>query len=264
MKQLSVEQAFQWAQAVATREWRLILPVALAFFALPGLVVDVFMPEAAKAILPTARLDPAVQGQAMLALLAVGVVNMAGWLTINALALVPGISVAEAIGRGVRRLPSLLGAVLLVTAGLVAALVVVALLVGSIRADLGAMQRVLGSIILVAGAVLYIRLAFLSPWLVERGGGPVQALVRSWRLTGGAAWRIAGAIVVYVVGGMVVVVALSSALGAVITLVARAAGAGGVAPVLGAIIFRVVVALVSTGFQLLIAGLYRQVATRDA
>ena len=75
MKQLSVERAFQWAQAIAAREWRLLLPVTLAFFALPGLLVDVFMPDAMQAIMPAARVDQAVQGRAMLALMAAAAVN---------------------------------------------------------------------------------------------------------------------------------------------------------------------------------------------
>lgn len=264
MKQLSVEQAFRFAQAVAVREWRLLLPVALAFVALPGLMVDVFLPNAMQALMPNAAPDPAAQGRAMLAVLAVFAVNMAGALAITALALVPGISVQEAIGRAFRRIAPLAGAGLMVAAALVAGLLVVALALGAARLGTARLQAVLLAAVFGVGAVLWVRLCLLVPVLVERGGGPGAALVRSWRLTQGASWRTGGALAVYFVGGMVVVVALSSAIGAVVALLAKAAGAAEVAMVLNAVVFRLVTTVVSTGFQLLIAGLYRGLAPRGA
>lgn len=262
VKQVSVEQAFQWAQAIAVREWRLLLPVALAFFCLPGLLIDVFLPNAMQALLPAASADPAVQGRATLALLAMFVVNMAGALAVTAMALVPGISVSEAIGRALRRLPTLIGAVLMVTAVLLAGVLVLALALGTAHTEAGAMQAFLLILIFVVGGALWVRFSLVTPLLVERGGGPAAVLQRSWGLTGGAFWRILGALLVYFVGGTVVLVALSSAVGALVALGAQAAGAGSVRLVLVAVLFRALAALVSTGFQLVIAGLYRQLASR--
>ena len=66
----------------------------------------------------------------------------------------------------------------------------------------------------------------------------------------------------YFIGGMVVLVALSSALGAIVTLGARAAGADSVGTVLAAILFRSLAAPVGAGVQLLVAGLYRQLTNK--
>jgi hypothetical protein len=47
-------------------------------------------------------------------------------------------------------------------------------------------------IFLVPGIFLYIRLLVAPVALVVEGAGPVSALVRSWRLTGGNWWRMCG------------------------------------------------------------------------
>jgi hypothetical protein len=67
VKRVSVEQAFLWAQAFVAREWRLLVPVALAFMALPPLLVDLIAPDAAKAVMVPMDIE---SGKAQISLVA--------------------------------------------------------------------------------------------------------------------------------------------------------------------------------------------------
>lgn len=257
MKHLSVEAAFQWAQRLAAREWPLLLPVALAFFALPGLVVDVALPDAARALLPGA-VEPGAPGQgiAMAALVAVAIINSLGALAITALALLPGVSVQEAIGRAARRLPALIGAMLLVSAAILLATLVLALLLGS-RVAAPPLQTQVIWIVVAGGAVLWVRLALLVPLLADRGLSPAAALREAWRLTGANFWRLLGALALYIVGGFILLMAFGSATGVIASLIA---GAEPTAKFVVATLFRLLAAVVIAGFQLVLAGVYRQLA----
>ena len=46
MTSLSIEEAFQWTQRLVAREWKLLLPVAFAFLAVPQLAFNLLMPTA--------------------------------------------------------------------------------------------------------------------------------------------------------------------------------------------------------------------------
>lgn len=260
VNQLSVEAAFQWMQRFVAREWALLLPVALAFFALPGLVVDLAFPNAMQLLLPGTPPGTAGQGTAMIAMLGAVAVYALGSLAVTALALLPGISVQEAIARALRRWPLLVGAALLVSAGVLLVMTVCALLLGHVL-SVAALQQLLLIVVVIGGAMLWVRLAVMVPVLVERSLAPVRAIRTSWDMTRGAFWRLLGAMLLYLIGGAIVTAALSSALGVVIVLLGKAAGAPEVGVVISAVLFRVVAAAVSTGFQLLVAGLYRQLVS---
>jgi hypothetical protein len=259
VKHLTVEAAFQWMQGFVTREWRLLLPVALAFFALPGLVVDLVFPNAMQLLLPGTPPGTPGQGTAMLAMVATAAIYCLGSLAVTALALVPGISVQEAIGRALRRWPLLVGSVLLVSAAILLVMTVLALLLGQLL-SVAALQQLLLTVVAIGGSVLWVRLAVIVPVLVQEPATPVGALRISWGLTSGTFWRLFGALLLYLVGGAVVATALSSALGVVVMVAARLAGAPDVGQVVSAVLFRVIAAVISTGFQLLVVGLYRQLA----
>lgn len=260
MKQVSVEVAYRWAQRFAAREWHLLLPVALAFFALPGLLVDIFMPNAVLALLPDAHAGTAAQNGAFAACSAMVFFSLWGGLAVLALALVPAISVREAIAAAARRLPALIGALLLVTAALLLAMLVVALPLAAVGARPAVVQLLMMFAILALGVFLWGRLMLISCIAATRRDGPVAMLRRSWELSRGIYWRLFGGVVIYAIGAMVVLVAFSTAAGTLLTLLARALGAVELGTIVTAILFRALGALVSTGLQLLVAGLYRQVA----
>lgn len=261
MQQLSIEASFQWVQRFVAREWGLLLPVALAFFALPGLLVDLAFPNAMQLLLPGTPPGTPGQGAAMAAMLAAAAVYGVGALAVTALALVPGISVQEAIGRGARRWPLLVGAVLLVSAAVLLVMTMLALLLAHAM-PAATLQQLLLVVVAVGGTVLWVRLAMVVPVLVDRFLPPVRALRATWDMTRGVFWRLLGSMALYLVGGAVVTAALSSGLGVIVMLAARLADAQAVGVVVSAVLFRAIAATVSIGFQLLVAGLYLQLAAR--
>lgn len=265
MKPISIEGGFDWAQRFAAREWKLLLPVVLAFLTLPPLAFDLLLPPELARVLatPPVRDLDAVRGAlswllpTMLAMLALA---MLGTLTITALAVRPGISVGEAIVVAARRLPAFAGALAIVAAVLVAlafVLVVLTQLAGVGAARLGVLVMLCLVVAMIAGG---IRLALLAPVMIEHGLGPAAGLAAAWRMAGGAFWRIAGGLLIYMLGALIVLLALTTSLNAVILLVARWTGYATVAPPLMALLFRVIAAIMNMGSYLLIVGFYRQLA----
>src|SRR4029079_472240 len=103
---LSISQAWEESRAVLARDGKLIGTVALALFVLPGIVLDLFMPEAPAGQFPPAGPWMAVAAVAIL-------ISLVGQLAIIRLAMGPHLTVGEAISHGARRLLPYLGAALL-------------------------------------------------------------------------------------------------------------------------------------------------------
>jgi len=98
VKSLSIEEAFQWTQRFVAREWKLLLPLAFAFLAVPQLAFNLLMPTAISDSF--SKGDPQLVMQllgktpwVMPSAIGVQVIALAGALSIAALALVPRISV---------------------------------------------------------------------------------------------------------------------------------------------------------------------------
>ncbi|HWI84981.1 MAG TPA: glycerophosphoryl diester phosphodiesterase membrane domain-containing protein [Sphingomonas sp.] len=264
MKPLSIEDAYLWAQRFVAREWKLILPVALAFMALPPLMLDLLIPQSAWAMLTTAtQTKNAAAAMSTLAWLVplqliVLLFATAGGLAITALALQPAISVGEALALALRRLGVLIGAVLLLLAGALLLALAVGMIAASARLGPAIIQSLLTGAL--AGIALFIgaRLIPLVPLIVRRRVGPVSAIRESWLMTEGASWRIFAAIVIYFIGAMVVMLALSTGVGAILLLIGKAAGLPELGLVLVAVFERSLAALIGAGSSLLAAGLFRQ------
>jgi hypothetical protein len=263
VKRVSVDQAFLWAQAFVAREWRLLVPVALAFMALPPLLVDLIAPEAARAVMAPMDIE---SGKAQISvvglLLGIGIVlfNCVGQLSLVALGLIGRISVREAIGLAIVRLPILIATGLITFCVLMLAAVIAAVLLGMSGMPMTSQRGLLLVLIFGFLLVLWIRLIAVAPLIVEGQVGPVLAIRRAWDLSRGAFWRIAAALLVYLIGATVVVSALSSALGAMLTLGAKAMGQAEVGLVLANVPFRTCVAIGGAGLQIVIVAIYRQLA----
>lgn len=262
MKRVSVEQAYLWAQAFVAREWRLLLPVALAFMALPPLLVDLVAPDAAKAVMVPMDIESGknVQISLMALLFGFGIVllNCIGQLSLVALAVVSRISVREAIGAAFLRLPILIATGLFTFGVLMIAAVIAAVLLGMTGLPMASQRGLLLGLIFAFLLFLWIRLIAVAPLIVESRIGPIVAIRRAWDLSRGAVWRIAAALLVYMIGATVVVSALSSALGAVLTLGGKALGQPEVGLVLANVVFRVCVAIGGAGLQIVVVAIYRQ------
>jgi hypothetical protein len=263
VKPLSIEESFLWAQRFAAREWRLLLPVAFAFLAVPPLVSDMIIPPTAWAPLTSAPMgDLAPLYAAMHWLLPLFLVitlfASAGGLAITALALVPRISVREAIALALQRVLVLIAALLLVAVAELVVTTLAGVLFTLIRPDPVAVQSLLVGVLLGVSLVITVRLMTLMPVVASARTGPIAAIMTSWELTRGAFWRIFAAVVGYAVGGMIVVFASATAAGAVLLIVGRLAGSAELGTVLAAVFLRATLALFWTGFHLLVVALYRQ------
>lgn len=264
VKPLSIEDAYQWAQRFAAREWRLLLPVALAFMALPGLILA-FPPlqaEAAKFPAAVQAHDMATAARILRWFIPLGlfifVIAVFGGLAITALALLPAISVREALGLAARRLGTMVGSLLLVFLGEMMVTMVLAVVLGVARLSPASVQSVLSIVLVGLGLFVGVRLFPLMPMVVRRRIGPVSALRETWLLTQGVFWRVFAAAAIYMVGAMVVMLALSAGVGSLLLMLGGAIGALQLATVVNAVFQQAVGALLQLGFFLVAAAVFRQ------
>ncbi|WP_294391756.1 hypothetical protein [uncultured Sphingomonas sp.] len=257
MAAFSIEQSFLGTQRIVAREWPLLLPVMLAFMVLPSFATDLLVPEALRTGLTAAMEagNPAPIMQAARWLFPLSIVlflcGSLGGLALTALAVVPRISVKEAILLAFRRLPVMIGVLVLLFAGLMAAAFVVTLVLFMLRLDMRVVQSLLfgalSGMVIVAAA----RLSVLNGIILTRRVGPMAAISESWHLTRKLFWRLFAGFAVYVVGGMIVVLALGSAIGAVVLLAGNGLGAPDLAFAVNAFVSRLLAALVGAGLHLL-------------
>lgn len=258
MSQLSINRATAWTQAFLKAEWRLALPVALALVGLPAVVLELVAPLPAS---PEAM--PALNAGMLLAIPVV-VATMVGAGAVTALALVPGISVGEAIRAGARRCGVLFAAWLLSLLGLVALVVVAAILASLAGMAGGAGQPAVLTLALlligVTALLVGVRLALLTPVVMDRAVGPVEALKESWRLTRGTFWRIAAVLALLLLAVLLFSAAVQGAMGVIGLLLARLAGLKTLGMILPLLAAALVNAIVSMVFWVFLAGLYRELS----
>lgn len=260
----SVEQSFQVAQRIATREWRLLLPVVLAFMVLPPLASDLLVAGSIRADIEAAMQsgNPAPVMNAASWLLPLSLVlflcGTAGTLVVTALAVIPRISVREAIALGLRRLPITVAVLVILFAAMMVIAFTLTLLLVAARVDMTAVQSLLFGILFGMIAVAAARVSVVNALIVTRHIGPVTALRESFGMTQGLFWRLLGAMLVYMIGGIIVTLALTTAVGAVLTIAGRALGATDLAFAMNALFSRLLVGVVGTGLHLLGAAFFLQ------
>jgi hypothetical protein len=260
VKSLSIEDALQWTQRFVAREWKLLLPVAFAFLALPPITLRLLLPaQIANATTPQmlARLLASVPWLLSVELL-VALITLVGGLAIVALALVPRISVREALGLAFQRFLVSVAALMLVALFAVIVVTIAAIPLQVARLAVPLQEAVLIGVMLGLGFFLSIRLIALGPVVLASRAGPIASIRLAWELTSGAFWRLLGAVLVYGIGGTVVVAASAFALGTLFVLGAKACGVPDLGPVLYAIYLQLITALFWTGFHILVVALYRQ------
>ncbi|MBW8743267.1 MAG: hypothetical protein JF628_02765 [Sphingomonas sp.] len=263
VKSLSIEDAFQWTQRLVAREWKLLLPVAFAFMAVPQLAFNLLMPAAIADSF--AKGDPQLIMQllekapwVMPSAIGVQVIALAGALSIAALALVPRISVREAIGLGLQRLFVLVVAMLLLFVAVVVLAFLVAALLQVLRLNSAGQKVILAGVIIGSTFVIWMRLITLAAVVAMSRAGPVASIRLAWELSAGAFWRILGCVLIYSIGAQVVVLASTFALGAIFVLTCSAIGAPSLGPVLSITYATLASAAFWAGFHVLAAGFYRQ------
>ena len=208
---LSISRAWDETRGIVQRDGKLMIVIVAALVLLPTALANLVSPTVPGE--PGREVDT---GRSLLELL-MGLIMQVGALATTAVALRPGLSVADAIKTGLRKLFPALGAILLfvlpfffivvVAIGATAGPEDAAQLQARIAA--GEIGGTLLTIILVALLVfifLAVRLALMAPVTVSESDNPLTILKRSWALTRGHFWRLFAYIIVLGIAAMLVMV----------------------------------------------------------
>ena len=214
MAALSISRAWDESKAIFARDGRLLVAVALALVVLPTVIVGLVVPS-----------DPAGGGGLVGGLVqtAAALIAMIGQLALIRLALGPATTVGAAIAHGLRRFPSLLGAmILLVLAIFLLMIPIVLILAAAGLVDLENQARTLtGPAAAIIGlaviAIIAVAVRFLltAPVASAEAAGPITILKRSWALTSGHYWSLLGFLVLILILAVVLMLA-AGAIGGVL------------------------------------------------
>ena len=257
MSKLSLSRAWEETMAVLAHEGRLVLPVALALFVLPGLILNASMPAAEMGQFPPGGAWVAI---ALVALL----ISLVGQLAVIRLAMEPHVSVGEAIAHGLRRLLPYIAAMLL---WLMPILVVGSALYEFLDAN-QAKPSLAASLALILLCILFafvaVKLMLASAVASAEDSGPIAILRRSWELSAGNWWRLFAFLLFFALGALCLLWAVESVFGVLARVMF-----GDIAPLtigglLVAIVTQLVSAIVSVIFFVIIARIYVQRAGGEA
>lgn len=221
----SYSQVWDDVVALARVNGHLVWAVAGAFYLLPNLLREYFLPFPAPAT--PAEVVPLISryvSDNLHWLLLTSLVEMAGALAILVLVLGPsGISVAAAIGRAARLLPFYFAAMLLWSL-MMSAAALPGFLIGGLLARPPAPPSALAMLIfllLLAVPLLYLfgRTVLLGPVVAAEGQrNPLAALGRSFALTRGRGWAVIAMVCLVFLAGFVLSQAMVYVLGSVLLL----------------------------------------------
>ncbi len=232
MASLSISRAWEESTRFAGREFGLLYPIALLLLELPLLATMLVTPlvitqPTASEVRDFQDLINQFGGISGILLiislsLVAFVIQTFGTLAISWLAVRPGSRVADSFAVAGRRLPAVLGSILLMGVGLTLLMLPLWLLVvgASPRpsAGTGAGILLMTLLLLVFFIALFPRLALTTPAGVAERLGPVAILGRSWQLTKGHFWRLLGAIVLIGIVFMIVAMVLGLLFATITTL----------------------------------------------
>ncbi len=252
VRNISVERALRWLQGFLTREWSLLLPVALAFFALPRLTVILVTPrppqaqtmEEMQAFIQTL---PVWWAPLVFGLTLIGIV---GAMVLMALAIVPWITVGEAIVLACKRLIVWLA---LAFAGFGALLLLMTMVLA-----FGGGQALSVAMALAGFVANALLLTLVLPLIVHRAVGPIAALRSAWNLYHGVFLRIAGALILFSATAWIAGLSIQVSLGFLLRLLARLGGQPKLGEMMVALLVSFVTAVGWSGVYLLVAAFYRQ------
>ena len=257
---LSIGKAWEETTAFLAREARLVAPVALATFALPSALGDWAFPGG-NAGAATGWL-----------LLLVTIVMLVGQMTIILLANGWRGSIGEAMGKAAKRLPVLIGALLI--AFLPVTLVAVAGFGASLASagitdpatltpeaiarlpKIGWLLLFLVVFFIIAG----VRLFPMSAIAANETLGPIKMLKRSWRLTKGVFWRLLVLVLLLGIVAIVLDLAVTAVVGSIAALAAGEPKAFNLSALLVALASGLVGAIVATVSATLAARVYAQLS----
>ena len=266
MANLSITTAWNEASAFVRREAHLLFPIAFLLGSLPGAAAQLLAPQQ-----PAPGQAPEA-GAWMLAVFVSVLIGFVASLAISWLALRPGVSVGEALGRGFKRFLPMVAATMIVSIGvglLMFLLAIVAVLVVP-----GAMQGLnnggapgpqattaIGvTLLLVLPILIYIipRLLLSTPVAAAEDVGPIAILRRSWQISSGNYWKLLGFLLLFILAYLVVSMAIGFVLGTLVVLAAGRPEPGTIAFLIILLLNAVVGAIVTMFFTATLARIYAQ------
>lgn len=260
MAQLSIGSAWEETVAFVKREGTLLFPVALVFLALPAVILQLLMPEDLRAAgaVEDVNAAPHLPPMFLFSMLVVILIAMLGTLAINALALRPGISVAEALHLALRRMPVLIGAALLLMLGFAGLLLIFSLIGGGLAAAMGMGPAMSLAAVIAVPVLLFVtvRLLLLNAVVISEPVSASEAIRHGWRLTMGQFWKLLGFIVVLIM--LMIVVQLVSR--SIFGIAGSVIGGTTLSVLLAGLAVAVVNAIVQVYYLVMTCRIYRQLA----
>lgn len=256
---LSIGQAWDDAKGVLRADGRAIFAIALALIVLPGAVLETAAPSGT-------RTNDTHWSIALLGLVA-ALLSLTSQIAIARIALGHPSTVGGALGLAFRRVPALLGALLLAIVPLALVLMLFGFSMGSMEgltpATVPASAVIGVLVVMVVTFFLLIRLMFLTPLAADTDRGPVNLLKQSWALSRGRFLKLFTLVVLLMVVGLLLIGALGGALSAVIILAFGAIEAGSLSAALVALVQQLLAAAVSVLFIVVACRLYLQASRGD-
>lgn len=217
MARLSITTAWNETAEFLKLHFGALFTIALAFVAVPGIALEAFGPAAAA---PGQAPQP---GLWMLLIPALLILNTTASLAMSSLALGRRNVVGEAIAHGFRRVLPMLGAILILVAGLCVVFIPLVALTGITPADLTRpTPAVAGKLLLVLllfaafGLFFAARLLLMTPVAASEPVGPLGIIRRSWDLTAGHFWKLLGFVVLMLIVLIVVMTVVTLIFGLLI------------------------------------------------
>lgn len=255
---LDTSKAWSDATATVSANKEVLAAIAGVFFFVPALALALFYPQPE----PPAGAD----AKQMLAMLRTFYIGVAPWIALSAVVQVLGqlavltltaragrVTVGEAIRAALGGMLPYIGSQLLVMAGFMLALALVALL----AALSAALAITVGLLVLIAALWIGLRLTLVPVVVaVERQRNPVMILRRSWDLTRGNAGRI----LLFVLVLSIAIAVISLVAAAVVGLVLAFIGGAEAARIGGGVVSSLIGAGFATYLAISFAAMHRQLA----
>lgn len=267
----SGDKAWQAALASVSASRDVLFPVAGVFFLLPSIVTTYFFSELQTQIIANmgneAALDKLLQGK-LGSLFGVGLgaflVQLIGYAALMALMTDrQRPTVSQAIGIGIRSLPTLLGSAVLFLVAYLTLAIVLSLISGVLGVALGAQAVGVLGVLLVLAAMAYLMVKFsltLPVVMIDGVLNPIAALKRSWQLTKGNSARIFVFYLLLTLAYVVIMVVLTIV---VMGLLSIATKPGPLTLLLGGVVSGLVGAAAGVVFTAVLAAIHRQLSGDD-
>lgn len=258
MAGLSIDEVWDDTRRFFTRERALLLPLGFATFGLAALVGGMVIPA------PKAPGEPLSPGPWMFVLVPMLLLVTIGYLAISRLVLRSRISVAESLRDALRLMPRAIGVVVAIGLAFAALSLVAGLIAILIAAATGSGAQgmvTLGmALMLPPILVVSIRLVLLWPVLADREQPVRETFIEAVALTRGNALKIAGLLIGYFILYVLIVAVLEAAVGSVLIILARMAGAPALAPTLISLVIAAFNAVYMTFWTVFLARLYARLS----